>query len=58
MFVSCVHRRLWKTVEWVVLGVYVVHVDVSYVVGGGSLIATEHDRYGLACRSCEVCEQC
>ena len=36
---------------WVVLSVYVVHVDVSYsyVVGDCSVVATGHGRYSLSC---------
>ena len=39
--------------------VCIVHVDVSYVVGGCNVVATEHGRYGLSCMQSNcVYEQC
>ena len=49
VFVICI-GPLWKTVGWVMLHGYVIHVDgYGHVVGDCNLISTEYERYGLLC---------
>ena len=41
---------LWKAVGWVVVGVYIVHLDVhgEWVMLWVAALYTEHGRYGLS----------
>ena len=48
-YLNCI-GPLWKTVGWVMLHGYVIHVDgYGHVVGDCNLISTEYERYGLLC---------